>query len=439
MPSLNLQLNSEVFFSSIDLYNGQNPSLMTPANTWKLHVLAGFTTSASFATQDIEYSQTSSAPKRSLERFHVGLDNVEWGLKTYIRPTGATIGAIENTGAPNTSLTGNVKPVADWFLWQSLLSNTAPAVGDEQSVWQDYGVLQASNVVAKGSSHASRSNFAIPSESYLYMKLDNLVYQISKAVVNKAVLDAGIEEIATVAWSGMGTEMQELIDTTRDNAISVFGGVLNNGSAISANSSTDFVTTQAFHPFNTMNVGGTDSTNTFIKNRLSAIEFTHTYPGDVTPTNYMLSVTSLNFTYNNNISYLQANEIAKVNKPKKAITGIREVSSTATTYLRAGDAETARLFNSITENVGISSENSSATLHVGGLTEPYISIELSNVHFKFPNISSDNFMELNISFSAIDDSITITSSNAVADDIIKLITEQGFLVITEDSYEIELT
>ena len=51
--SLNLQRNSEVFYSTVDLVNGAAVTTMTNENTWKLEVLAGFAMTSSAATQDI--------------------------------------------------------------------------------------------------------------------------------------------------------------------------------------------------------------------------------------------------------------------------------------------------------------------------------------------------------------------------------------------------
>ena len=77
------------------------------------------------------------------------------------------------------------------------------------------------------------------SENHLYFKLDNVIYQVSNATVNQATVDAGIEEIATTTWAGFGTTLKELTGTPRNNAISVFGGVLNNGTTVTANSTTE--------------------------------------------------------------------------------------------------------------------------------------------------------------------------------------------------------
>ena len=53
MGSLNLQRNSEVFFSTVDLNGGAAVTTMTPSNTWKIEVLAGFAVTSSAATQEI--------------------------------------------------------------------------------------------------------------------------------------------------------------------------------------------------------------------------------------------------------------------------------------------------------------------------------------------------------------------------------------------------
>ena len=94
---------------------------MTPQNTWKLEVLAGFATTSSSATQDITSLESGTDPDRSQQRFNTAINPVDWNLQVYLRPTGAETGATaENGTGAGTNQTGNVKPVADWFMWQSL-------------------------------------------------------------------------------------------------------------------------------------------------------------------------------------------------------------------------------------------------------------------------------------------------------------------------------
>ena len=45
-----------------------------------------------------------------------------------------------------------------------------------------------------------------------------------------------LKKLLQSTWSGFGTTMKELTGTPRDDAVSVFGGVLNSGSSVTANS-----------------------------------------------------------------------------------------------------------------------------------------------------------------------------------------------------------
>ena len=256
MSCLNLQRNSEVFMSTVDLSSGGASASMTPVNTWKIEVLAGFAATASAATQDITNMESGTSPDRSQQRFNTAINPVDWNFQTYIRPTGETVDA-----------SGPVKPLADWYLWQALASNTAPANGTtQQTAWFDGGILNTTNVAAAGNSHSSHTNFATAQENHLYLRLDNVLYQIKDSTVNQVAVDAGIEEIATTTWTGFGTDLIELEGTNRANAVAVFGDA---GTA--GNSSATLTDTSSYHPFDLM---GAD-TNSFIKNRLSTIEFVH--------------------------------------------------------------------------------------------------------------------------------------------------------------------
>jgi hypothetical protein len=309
-------------------------------------------------------------------------------------------GAAADGSSAGTTQTGNAKPVADWFMWQALVSNTAPADGAaEQSVWAD-GKLETTNVAATTGAHSTRSNFATAQENHLYFKLDNVVYQVSNATVNGATVDAGIEEIATSTWSGFGTTMKELTGTPRDNAISVFGGILNDGSTVTANSnSSEATVTAAYHPFGQMNVAGSISTNSFIKNRLSAIEFHHAAAAGASDEKFVFPVTALSFDYNNNITYLTPEELAALNEPIGQFTGTRAVTGSATMYLRSGDLESAGFLRNISEDSRTASaQTSNANLIIGGATAPYVAFQLDAVQFEFPAIGVEDVISMTVNF-----------------------------------------
>ena len=401
MASLNLQRNSEVFFSSVDLNGGAAVTAMTPSNTWKLEVLAGFAASSSAATQDITSLESGTSPDRAQQRFNTAINPVDWNLQVYVRPTGAQTGAAADGTASATTQSGNVKPVADWFMWQSLVSNTKATSGTtDQSVWTSGGKLVTTTVAASTGAHSSRSNFATAPENHMYFKLDNVVYQVQAATVNGAAVDAGIEEIATTTWSGFGTLLTELTGLARDNAISVFGGVLNSGSSAVANSSAATLdASSSYHPFNTMNVAGTIGTNSFIKNRLSSIEFHHQPGVGDADVKYTFPVTALSFDYNNNISYLTPEELASLNAPIGQFTGTRAVTGSATMYLRAGDTETAQFLRNIAADARTaSSATSNANLIIGGATAPYMAFQLDACQFEFPVLAIEDVISLSVNF-----------------------------------------
>ena len=407
MASLNLQRNSEVFLSTVDLLNGAAVTSMTPTNTWKLEVLAGFAVTSSSATQDITSLESGTSPDRSQQRFNTAINPVDWNFQVYLRPTDVNTGAAGNTTTALTNATGNVKPVADWFMWQSLISNTKVANGtEENSVWETGGKLQTTTTAAGTGSHASKSNFSTAVENHMYFKLDNVIYQVSNATVNGATVDAGIEEIATVTWTGFGTTMKELTGTPRDNAVSVFGGILNSGSTVTANSNVHTldhtaVAEASYHPFGQMNVAGSISTNSFIKNRLSAIEFHHQASAGAADEKFTFPVTSLSFDYNNNITYLTPEELSALNEPIGQFTGTRSVTGSATMYLRTGDLESAGFLRNISEDSRTSSaQTSNANLIVGGTTAPYVAFQLDAVQFEFPSIATEDVISMTVNFVA---------------------------------------
>jgi hypothetical protein len=392
-----------VFFSTVDLINGAAVTSMTPTNTWKVEVLAGFAVTSSSATQDITSLESGTDPDRSQQRFNTAINPVDWNFQTYLRPTGVETGAEVNTTTAKTNNTGNVKPVADWFLWQSMVSNTKVADGtEENSVWASGGKLQTTTVAAGTGSFPSKSNFSTATENHMYFKLDNVVYQVSNATVNQATVDAGIEEIATTTWSGFGTTLKEITGVPRNNAISVFGGVLNDGSTVTANSTTENATvTASYHSFAQMNVAGATGTNSFIKNRLSTIEFHHQASAGGSDEKFTFPVTALSFDYNNNITYLTPEELSSLNEPIGQFTGSRAVTGSATMYLRTGDLESAGFLRNISEDSRTSSaQTSNANLIIGGTTAPYVAFQLDACQFEFPQIATDDVISMSVNFVA---------------------------------------
>lgn len=402
---INLQRNTEVFMSTIDLNGGGVSTNMTPQNTWRVEVLAGYAFNQSATNQDITTLESGNTPDRSTQRFNTSVNPVEWSFSTYIRPTGMT--ATDGSD----SITGNAKPVADWFLWQSMLSNARPATGGvESSAWESGGKFHLKHrgisdnadidAAANANVAAHSSNFPQMEEYSMYFKVDNVIYQVGQAATNEASIDAAIDSIATTNWSGFGTNLYELTGSSRDEAISVFGGTLNDGTSASSNSAIDVggAAAQHYHPFGTANVAGSSATADFIKNRLSSIDVTSAASGAAK--SYTFPVTGLSWSYNNNASYLTPEELAALNSPIGQFTGSRTVTGNFTAYLRAGGNQSAEFLRDIVNNTATQTTGASANLQIGGTTAPYMAINMPSVQFDFPSHSIDDVVGITVDFLA---------------------------------------
>lgn len=400
--SLNLQRNSEVYMSTVDLAGGDTGADMTPTNTWRVEVLAGYAASQSAATQDITSLESGLTPDRGTQRFNTAINPTEWSFQTYLRPTGV----INTAGPTGTDSTGNSQPLADWFLWQALLSNTAYAAGvggssKLQSTWQNGGRFALGARAASGNSAAHTSNMARATEYNMYLKMDNVVYQVQNATVNEASIDAAIDSIAMTSWSGFGTDFIELTSTARDDFIDVVGGVKNDGSSVTATAS-PVANTQAsaYHSYARYAVGGSVATSAFIQNRLSAIEVAHTPEGGSVST-YTFPVTGLGFTYSNALTYLTPEELAALNSPISQFTGSRTITGNFTAYLRSGTDESAQFLRNISNDTRTSiAQASTANLKIGGATAPFVAAYMPATQFNFPTHTVEDIIGISVEFLA---------------------------------------
>ena len=406
MPqALNLQRNSEVFMSTVDLLNGGTAADMTPRNTWKVEVLAGYAASQSSATQDITSLESGVTPDRSTQRFNTAINPVEWSFQTYLRPTGV----INNDGVTVAGMeraSGNAAPLADWFLWQSLMSNSSWATGAGgtsamRSAWQNNAVFTLAERAATANVVSHKSNYPSASEYQLYMKMDNVIYQVKSASVNEASIDAAIDGIATTSWSGFGTTMTELTGSPRTEACTVFGGVISAALTATANSSIDSNTqARAYHAWGRYNVNGTTTTSAFIKNRLSSIVLEHTPSGSAKNT-YNLAVTGLGFTYSNALTFLTPEELATLNTPIGQFTGAKTITGNFTAYLRAGDDDTAQFLKDIVGDSRVQhSQVANANLRIGGATAPYVAVWMPATQFNFPTHAVEDIIGISVEFLA---------------------------------------
>lgn len=411
--NLQLQRNTKVFFSTIDINGGAAVTDMTPTNTWQVEVLAGYAVSQATATQDIVPLESGTSPDRSTTRFNTALNPVDWNFQVYMRPTGANdTDANDHAGVASS----NVRPVADWYLWQALFNNTAPASATvEQSAWQDGGSYDTATRTSTTNVAAHSASFGSAQENHLYFKMDNIVYQVTQAVVNEASVDAAIDAIAMTNWTGFGSTLTELTGTKRNNAISVFGGTLNDGTSVTANANYAALSeTAAYHPWSTYNVAGTTTTADFIKNKLSTISLFHTPEGGAA-SEYTFPVTSLNWSFNNNITFLTPEELNALNAPIGNFTGARLVNGSVSAYLKHPSNDSAQFFRNILADTRVShSTAANANIKIGGATAPFVSFYHPAVQFELPTHAVEDIISVGINFQAAEPADSCGNGGEVA-------------------------
>lgn len=396
---LNLQRNTKVFISTVDLASGGAVTSVVPANTWQVEILAGYAVSQAAATQDITSLESGTSPDRSQQRFNTALNPVDWNFQAYLKPTGMN----KTSGSTGKHASGNSMPVADWFMWQAMMSNVSWASGSAlRSNWQDDGKFALAERAGASNSYPHSANFSTASEYHLYFQMDNVVYQVANATVNQGSIDAAIDGIATTTWTGFGTNLIELRNDARNNAISVFGGVLNSGSSATANSNAYALTAQAaYHPWNSYNVAGSISSASFIKNRLSTITIQHAPSASGAGVTFTFPVTALSFDYNNNITYLTPEELASLNSPIGQFAGARAITGSLSAYLRSGSSDTAQFLKQVVEDTRTTSAaTSNANLRIGGSTAPYFAINMPAVAFELPTHAVEDIIGISVNFLA---------------------------------------
>jgi hypothetical protein len=396
---LNLQRNTKVFISTVDLASGGAATSVVPANTWQVEILAGYAVSQAAATQDITSTESGTSPDRSQQRFRTALNPVDWNFQAYLKPTGME----KTSGATKKHASGNSMPVADWFMWQAMMSNVTWASGTSgRSNWQDDGKFSLAERTDGANTFPHSANFSTASEYHLYFQMDNVIYQVANATINQGSIDAAIDGIATTTWTGFGTNLIELRNQPRNNAVSVFGGTLNAGTLVTANSNAYALTAgSSYHPWNSYNVSGSISSASFIKNRLSTITIQHAPSASGAGVTFTFPVTAMSFDYNNNITYLTPEELSSLNSPIGQFAGTRALTGSLSAYLRSGSSDTAQFLKQIVEDGRTTSASTSnANLRIGGATAPYFAINMPAVSFDIPTHAVEDVIGVSVNFLA---------------------------------------
>lgn len=403
----------------------------TPANSFEVPPLDGYSFSQDTATQEIGVSEAGTAPVRGQRSFNTAINPVDVSFTSYVRPFKLTNhDAIERV------------------LWGALVSADAT------------GTTAVSRDTTRMQIDFTDSNRNQLDKLYLYFIFDDVAYRIDEVVINTAEFSFDIEGITQVTWGGLGASINEDYDA-RDNWVSgvnylpatdIDGAgkrgefiqnklttltitdnrndgiadktaqvassistttparpVINTGAGVVSNNG-DYVGgfikyTSGAQAGNSYTITASTTTSMTLlgpfvgSTPAPADEFSiYEFPSDHVGTEYIVPITGGSISISNNVTFLTPEELGVVNTPIDHFTGTRAISGSVTAYLNTGHANTAGILNLLANDLGTVNNSFEILLSVGGPVAPKVEFEIGTAQLSIPSVITEDIMSTEISF-----------------------------------------
>jgi hypothetical protein len=211
--------------------------------------------------------------------------------------------------------------------------------------------------------------------------IDNVVYTLDNCAMSQVSIDFGLDGIATAAWTGQGTQLNESSITLSTLT----------AAAAAKQTAAPFITnklsTATLTLKNDIGTGG---------NKAAA------------DTAYAVALTGGNITINNNINYITPANLATVNVAQVYYTGTRSITGTLNAYLKTGTGVggTGQLLKDMLANITASSAIEpmfALTLAIGGTssTAPArVELDMQAVSLSVPTVDVQQVISTAINFTA---------------------------------------
>lgn len=449
-----LSRNTKLFVSTI------GPSQVgatncTPANTFEIKVLDGYSFSQDVTSTEIGVNEAGTDPVRGTLGFNTALNPVDVSFGTYVRP--------QVNGAGETP--ASVADCIERPLWASAFG-TDLAVGATKAT-----EVQDANHVQFGLADSNNNELL---KLYLYFVLENTTYVVEDFNVSAAEVDFSIDGIATINWSGFGSRVNEnqvvhsiftdstdgeyLVETTdykgvpatttttflrnklstldvidltldtpantelfENEIVSILGKVLTMtafDATVGGTTAADFVNGRVVNNDLTgpdayatiLEVNDIAETVTVLedisatgKNWLNTHDiscFTQTESAGIT---YSIPITGATLTVENNFNYLTPEELAIVNLPLAGFAGNRVINGSFTAYLNTGAAGSAGLLQDMLNKIEASvTNNFQLDFHMGNAdtVAPRVDFNIAHAQVAVPTTNVEDIISTEISFTA---------------------------------------
>jgi len=386
--AFSLSRNAKLYISTSQTIAGLNNS-----NTWEVPVLDGFSFSAATTQLNIEISEAGTTPVRGQQVFTTAIEPVDWSIQAYVRPRFDAIDSVVDA--------------VERVLWEAL---AAPS-GSSIATGTDGGgsgatTRQAGSAGGLAISFGNSNTNELLQLSFIFNLGTSAAptwYHITGAVVDTAEVDFGIEDIASISWTGFGTRVLEVTDSTDLTALDT---MLTDGA-------TDDWQDSGFPDGTAGYLASPTGTQACIRNKLSTVSLIgESSQIGIGGNSYTVALTGGSLTISNNITFLTPEALGVVNQPCGHFTGARTVSGNMTAYLKTGGTtDTGDLLNDLltySDSAGGADPTQFAlTINMGGVEPaspydvPVVQFSLATAHVTIPTINIEDVVAVDIPFTGL--------------------------------------
>jgi hypothetical protein len=384
--AFSLSRNAKLYVSTSQTIAG-----LTNANTWEIPILDGFSFTAATTTQEIEISEAGTTPTRGQQVFTTAIEPVDWSIQSYMRPRYDALDSVDDA--------------VERILWEALAASpTGNTVGTGADGNATTRQAAASGGLAIDFSDSNTNELL---ELSLIFNLGTTAaptwYHIVGAVIDTAEIDFGIEEIASISWTGFGTSVIEVTDSTDLTSLS---NMLTDGAA-------DNWQDSAFPDGTAGYLAAPTGAQACIRNKLSTVSLVaDSGQVGIGGNTYTLALTGGSLTISNNITFLTPEALGVVNNPCGHFTGQRTVSGNMTAYLKTGGTnDTGDLLNDLltysNDPAGSDPTQFALDINVGGpaavspYDTPIVSFTMVTAHLVIPTINIEDVVSVDIPFTGL--------------------------------------
>lgn len=379
--AFSLSRNAKLYVSTSQTIAG-----ILDSNTWEIPILDGFSFTANTATQEIEISEAGTTPVRGQQVFTTAIEPVEFNIQSYMRPRFDTIDTTVDA--------------VERVLWEALAAspttNSVGTAADGNATTRQDG--DTGGLLIDFSDSNTNELLQLSFIFNLGTSSNPVWYHITGAVVDSAEIDFAIDAIASISWSGFGSNVTQVIDTTDLGTLDTM--LANPGD----------MQTSAFPSGTVGYLQAPTGVQACIRNKLSTVTLEGLSGTDYAGT-YSVALTGGSLTINNNITFLTPESLGVVNNPCGHFTGQRQISGNMTAYLRTGSLETADLLNNVVTHSnsanGADPTQFALNINVGGPTpgapfnRPIVQFALPAAHVVIPTINIEDVVSVDIPFTGL--------------------------------------